>query len=43
MYAVKAQVGEEEFERGEPIMDGWDLISFNPDGLDLQLNFTNPI
>ena len=23
-------------------MDGWDLISFNPDGIDFTLNFTNP-
>ena len=43
VYAVKEQVGEEEFEKGEPIMDGWDLVSFNPDGIDFTLNFTNPI
>ena len=43
MYAVKEEVGEEEFEKGEQIMDGWDLISFNPDGIDFILNFTNPI
>ena len=24
-------------------MDGWDLISLNPDGIDFRLNFTNPI
>ena len=24
-------------------MDGWDLVSFGPDGIDLRLNFTNSI
>jgi len=43
LYAVKEQVSEEEFEKGEQIMDGWDLISFNPDGIDFRLNYKNPI
>jgi len=43
MYAVREQVDEEEFEKGEPIMDGWELISINPDGIDFEFNFTNPI
>ena len=43
MYAVREQVDEEEFEKGEPIMDGWELISINPDGIDIKFNFTNPI
>ena len=24
-------------------MEGWDLTSFNPDGIDFTVNFTNPI
>ena len=24
-------------------MDGWELISFGPDGIELSVNFTNPI
>ena len=28
---------------GEQIMDGWELISFGPDGIELSVNFTNPI
>ena len=43
MYATKKEVDDEEFAKGEPIMDGWDLVSFGPDGIDLRLNFTNPI
>ena len=26
-----------------PLMDGWDLISLDSNGFELQLNFSNPI
>ena len=42
MFAVKEEGGDDA-DLGEPIMDGWDLLSFGPDGIDFRLNFTNPI
>ena len=30
-------------EMGRPIMEGWDLLSFGPDGIEFGLNFTDPL
>lgn len=42
IYAVKEE-GAYESELGEPIMDGWEILEFGPDGVSFKLNFTNPI
>lgn len=42
VYAVKQEDADDDSSQ-EPIMDGWDLISFGPEGIEFSLNFTNPI
>lgn len=42
MFAVKEE-GTDESELGEPIMGGWEIKSFGADGIEFDLNFTNPI
>jgi len=42
IFAVKEE-GVDESELGEPIMGGWEIKSFGPDGIEFDLNFTNPI
>jgi len=41
VFAVKEEAGDDDL--GEPIMDGWDLLGFGPNGIDFRLNFTKPI
>ena len=35
--------GDEAEELGDPIMDGWELLSIGPEGFELQMNFTSPV
>lgn len=41
VFAVKEQDNEDDV--GSPLMKGWELISLDGDGFELQLNFTNPL
>ena len=43
VYAVSALENLEPEDMGEPILQGWDFVSFGPDGVDFSLNFTDPI
>ena len=45
VFAVKEEGADpdEVMATGGPIMDGWELISLDGEGFELQLNFTNPI
>ena len=42
IYAVKEE-GAEPSELEGPVMDGWEILEFGPDGVSFSLNFTNPI
>ncbi len=41
MFAVKEE-GDEADENNQ-IMDGWKLLKIGPDGIQLELDFTDPI
>lgn len=43
VYAVSALENIDPSEMGGQIMDGWDLVSFGPDGIELSLKFPQPL
>ena len=42
VFAVKEDLDEDE-DLSMPLMDGWELVSFGSDGIEVRLNFVNPI
>ena len=42
VYAVKEEEGEPE-EAGSAIMNGWELVSINENGIELKLDFGDPL
>ena len=42
VFAVKEDPDEEE-DQSIPLMDGWELVSFGPEGIEVRLNFVNPV
>ncbi len=42
IFAVKEGFSDDD-DPGSPVMGGWDLVSFGSDGIEISLNFTDPI
>ena len=42
VFAVK-EVVDDAYEMNEAIIAGWDLVSLDSEGFELQLNFTSPL
>ena len=42
VFAVKEDADEDE-DLSIPLMDGWELVSFGPEGIEVRLNFVNPV
>ena len=42
VFAVKEDADEDD-DVSIPLMDGWELVSFGSDGIEIRLNFVNPV
>ena len=44
VYALRGNPDDEYDEKQfEPIMNGWEILSFDSSTIDIELNFTNPL
>ena len=43
VFAVQQEEAENGEQPKEPVMDGWELISIDANGINLKLDFTNPV
>ena len=43
VFAIQQEESESGENSGTPLMDGWELVSLTEDGIDIKLNFTNPV
>lgn len=43
IFAVREEGPDDDDDLGSPVIGGWDLVSFGSDGIEIELNFTDPI